>query len=393
MRTNSRLAVGSPTARVAAIMAATLLAAPIVVGASIAGAQLLAADGPIVVDQSGDGDYTTIGEAVAAAEDGDEILVRPGTYIEAVVIDKNIAVSGEGSVEDIVIMAPEDGPTAPLYEGTITADPYAMLVTGPGAKISGLTFRGLRSEVILDGGSPTLQDSVFTDVGWAFDGVNISANGSSIVVTNGGSPTVSGNVIRSGGPIAVFGDANATLRSNDLAGGPHIYLADFGQEVVIEDNSIDGTLAWAIGAFDFSGRVMIEGNVITNPGKNGINLSQGSADITGNEVSGASLAGIATGLEPSNVVGNTLVDNQIAISAAFADGSVSDNVVRGGRAGIVVSRDLEVSGNDVEGVERRGIAVGGGSPVLRDNRSCGNGENLFVAELADPDIDDSNDLC
>jgi hypothetical protein len=60
MRTNSHIAVGSPTVRVAAIVAATLLliAAMATVGA---GAQrLLAADTQIIVDQAGGGDHTTI---------------------------------------------------------------------------------------------------------------------------------------------------------------------------------------------------------------------------------------------------------------------------------------------------------------------------------------------
>ena len=51
MRTNSKLAVGSPTARVAAIMAATLLLAVALAAAGVAGQRLLAADGPIVVDR------------------------------------------------------------------------------------------------------------------------------------------------------------------------------------------------------------------------------------------------------------------------------------------------------------------------------------------------------
>ena len=47
MRTNNRVAVGSPTARVAAIMAATLLARRcLVIGAGVAGAQLLAPMAP-----------------------------------------------------------------------------------------------------------------------------------------------------------------------------------------------------------------------------------------------------------------------------------------------------------------------------------------------------------
>ena len=105
MRTNTRLAVGSPTARVAAIMAATLLLTLLVVSAAIAGSRILAATGPIVVDQSGNGTVETITEAVAMADDGDEILVRPGSYVEAILIDEDITLAGDGPREDIVILS------------------------------------------------------------------------------------------------------------------------------------------------------------------------------------------------------------------------------------------------------------------------------------------------
>ena len=71
MRYTNSVAVGSPTARVVAIMVATLLIAITVAGAGIAGSRLLAADGDIVVDPGGDGTVTTITAAVAMAEDGD----------------------------------------------------------------------------------------------------------------------------------------------------------------------------------------------------------------------------------------------------------------------------------------------------------------------------------
>ena len=64
MRTDSRLSVGSPTARAMAIMVATLLAAVMIVGAGIAGSRLLAADAIITVAQDGSGDHASIGEAV-----------------------------------------------------------------------------------------------------------------------------------------------------------------------------------------------------------------------------------------------------------------------------------------------------------------------------------------
>ena len=92
MRISSRVAVGSPTARLAAILAATLLLAVLATGAVVAGGTLLAGPAPIVVAQDGSGSHQTIAEAVAAATDGDTIRVRPGTYPEAVVVDKDIAI-------------------------------------------------------------------------------------------------------------------------------------------------------------------------------------------------------------------------------------------------------------------------------------------------------------
>ena len=66
MRTNSHLAVGSPTVRVVAIMAMTMLLALALAAAGAGAKQLLAADGLIVVAQDGSGDYTTIADAVAS---------------------------------------------------------------------------------------------------------------------------------------------------------------------------------------------------------------------------------------------------------------------------------------------------------------------------------------
>ena len=43
-----------------------------------------------VVAQDGSGDFVTITEAVDAAADGDTIMVKPGVYIEAVTIAKDI---------------------------------------------------------------------------------------------------------------------------------------------------------------------------------------------------------------------------------------------------------------------------------------------------------------
>eukprot|EP00669_Euglena_mutabilis_P001698 TRINITY_DN1227_c0_g1_i1.p1 TRINITY_DN1227_c0_g1~~TRINITY_DN1227_c0_g1_i1.p1 ORF type:complete len:487 (+),score=167.60 TRINITY_DN1227_c0_g1_i1:46-1461(+) len=54
----------------------------------------------VVVDASGRGTFTTVGDAVMAAEDGDRIVVNPGLYREAIIINKNITLqaAAEGQV-------------------------------------------------------------------------------------------------------------------------------------------------------------------------------------------------------------------------------------------------------------------------------------------------------
>ena len=53
-----------------------------------------------VVAADGSGDFTTISEAVAAAAEGDTVLVKPGEYVEVVAVDKNITLQGDGPREE-----------------------------------------------------------------------------------------------------------------------------------------------------------------------------------------------------------------------------------------------------------------------------------------------------
>jgi nitrous oxidase accessory protein len=396
MRTNSRLAVGSPTARVAAIAAATLLLVGLALGASFAGARIIGVDGLIVVDSTGGGHYTTISEAVANAVDGDEILVRPGTYTEAVVIAEDITLRGDGPVEDIVITAPQDGPTVPIEDGGFYEDPYALLLQRTDATVSGLTFRGQPSEVIASGGAPTLENLVFDRTGYAYDGSTASPAGCSIVVNRGSAAVVRANTITGGGPIGVFDGSEPLIEGNWLSEGPHIFGFGFGDGAVIRENTVEGVLVRGVGVFHTPAALLIEGNTILDAPGYGIEIQVGSPTARGNIVSGAGTAGISASASGSNLLDNRLSDNPTGILFTAREGQVTGNVVRGGLTGIMVSAatsSLELAANDVEGASVRGMSLLSGSPTLRDNRLCGNGENLWVAEGATPDIDDSNEIC
>lgn len=81
----------------------------------------------IIVSSKGDGQYTSITEALEAASPGMRLLIRPGLYNEALIIEKPVEIIGDGPVEDIVIRS--------------TASSCIQMRTEQAA-LSGLTLRG-----------------------------------------------------------------------------------------------------------------------------------------------------------------------------------------------------------------------------------------------------------
>lgn len=81
----------------------------------------------IVVSAEGGGQYTSIVEALGAASPGARLLIRPGIYNEAIIIDKPVEITGEGPIEDIVIRS--------------TSSSCIQMRTDRAA-VSGLTLRG-----------------------------------------------------------------------------------------------------------------------------------------------------------------------------------------------------------------------------------------------------------
>jgi hypothetical protein len=83
-----------------------------------------------VVAQDGSTDYETIGDALDEAEDGQVILVKPGTYEEEVEFDSdlnNVTLIGSGPDKTIID----------------AADEYAAVtLRGSGHRVSGFTIRG-----------------------------------------------------------------------------------------------------------------------------------------------------------------------------------------------------------------------------------------------------------
>ena len=379
----------------------------------------------IVVDGSGGGDFTTLSEAVTAAQDGDHILVRPGTYVEAVVVDKDLTIAGDGD-GPVVLTAPEDGPSRESQP--IGAVPYALSLEGSTTTVSGLTFRGERSALHVEGGTANL-------AGLAFEGVGrTNTNGEwfewgtrfpeAIAMIRDAEVTLADSTFDGGGPIAAHGDTRPTIERNVLRNGPSIHVFLPAEGSVVRGNLITQGSVRGIAVLGGEHGLLIEDNVISDMDGDGIVLGTELSDATnalvrGNEVSD-SFTGInvAEGSSPTladNVVsgnelgiwsskaaegltatGNTLTDNEIGIRVLGGQGLFEANTVAGGTTGIqlVWSADPSIMGNTVERASDVGLSIDSGSSgSVTENGICDNATNLKVAPEREEAIRSSNEVC
>jgi hypothetical protein len=170
----------------------------------------------------------------------------------------------------------------------------------------------------------------------------------------------------SGGP--------STIRNNRTSGilinGPALVE---GNEVVESEEPYQGDKQYG-SAIDVQGG---EGWIVRD------NTVSGFLGDTAIEASRASAGEISD---------NVVVDSRTGIHLGREGQVVEGNQITGGLVGIVTNGSPSLTGNRVEGAAERGLVLWG-APVLRDNHSCGNGENLFIAPAATPDIDESNEIC
>lgn len=351
MRISATLAVGSPTARVAGLVAATFLLIAAVAGAGLAGSRLLAADGTLVVDQAGDGDYTTIGDAIAAAQDGDTILVKPGRYVEHVIIaNKDVTISGDGDPELVVLVATGSDPILELNESDAT--------------VSGLTLTGPESHVVVQGGSPTLTDLAFIDVGGSSGDGSLLFDG--LIVGNRSTASITGNRFTGGGGISAIGNAAPVIENNDLRDGPTISLKSIGDGTIVRGNRIYGAGWTAIGLYG-PGKPLIAGNDIKDEG--------------GIEIGDAGYSAIEIG--------------EAGYYAFGTDPIVRANSIAGAPIGIEIAEGAApvVDANQIKATEF-GLAFGGpGSAGMTGNRICGAKAAVSVPDgMVAPGLD-GNTLC
>jgi len=257
-----------------------------------------------IVDDDGFSNYRTIQEAVAEANDGDTIYVKPGNYSEEVILNKSLS---------IMPLLGESGPVILQGSGKNTG----ITVSSDGCHLEGLTFQGYSGAAIhlLSRGN-RIENSVFEDASPA------------ILATGSEGNTITGNLIRNcqGGVALRESSANNSIGGNEISGcNISIFLGESNGNRISENSITDAY--WGIW-LDNSSLVQIEKNIISSRGF-GILLLNGS-DI--------SVADNLVGIEDDD-----LSSSRAALLANVSEVDFQRNEITGGEIGLAVLECLNNS--------------------------------------------------
>jgi len=251
---------------------------------------MAAPDGGVVhvVAKDGSGQFISISKAVAAALDGDSVIVRAGTYEESVSVAKDISISGEGEREAVVVAPRGDTP--------------AFTITGNSASLGGLTLRGPNATVLISGGAPIL------------DGLRLDL---AAPPTARASPVVA---------IDISGESTAVIRGNTIVGADiGIRVADGAAQ--LEGNDVSGTTSTGIEVL--AGESTLSVNAVHDNESVGIAIVAGGASLSDNTIS-ANGTGLLLGPAATPVLtGNTVCDNatDVEVSGGAPAPDLSGNEV------------------------------------------------------------------
>lgn len=414
MRSNSRLAVGSPTIRVVALLATTLLLAMAMAGAGIAGKRLLAADDRIVVAQSGFGHhhYTTIAEAVDAAADGDTIVVKPGRYVESLaIVGKDLTIRGEGDLERIIIELDPAGPI-PEFDWGPYLEPdeepptaWAFLFADTKADLSNVSVVAPDDEetiLVVGGGADVALTGIdVRSLGEVRGGIN------AVYWSHGASGSLRDSHVE--GWVGLNGDSSVIVERNEMP-ATCLGVWEQGAEVVIRENVIHGCPYEKGIEIDRANTVLVELNDIwveeADPGppndawggRKGISIFGPGAErvvVRDNQIHDSLIGVVVSSGAAAEIIGNQIADNEVGINTFNETNVITGNRITGSTAeGLLITggsptvRDNIVIDNGV------GLALGGSSdPQLAGNTICDNGANVISAVADDPPDLAGNEVC
>ncbi|SCY94936.1 NosD domain-containing protein [Microvirga guangxiensis] len=239
----------------------------------------------VLVDENDAEGFTTIQEAVTAAENGDTILVAAGNYSGSVLVDKNVTIKGAQ------------------------------------AGIAGSAEGRGEDEAILDGGFHVMADGVTIDGFSIQNGSAFHGSGTAGIVVQANGVTLQNNVLK---------DTDTNLQ--DGTRGVLVAIGT-GEDLILKDNQMEG---WSTGAYLNPGAAgTVEGNTFKG---NYVGLSMDAPKgitVTGNTFDGNALEQIGAlvpgdSLDLSEIVaGNTFKGTPEGLQQVFIYGDGDDETIVG----------------------------------------------------------------
>jgi len=165
----------------------------------------------IYVDDSGGADYTTIGEALTNANNGDTVYVYSGTYNENILINKTITLTGDGSSSTIIQGGGDH--TIKVIENTVTISKLTSRNDGTSyycIYLNSVTSCEIDDCIIQNGG---IGISLVNSDSNTIKNTQIEDNNVGIKLTSSSSNSINNNEIQNNNADGVFLDFSSNTNS------------------------------------------------------------------------------------------------------------------------------------------------------------------------------------
>lgn len=315
----------------------------------------------LIVDSFHREDFPTVTEAIAAANAGDRILVRPGLYTEGLVIDKPLEIIGDGEPGEVIIQA--TGAHTVSFKTTMgRISNLSLRQMGGGTwrcvdiaqgrlELEGCDIVSQSSGcvVIHDGADPRLRRNRIHD--GKQSGVLVQENGQGTLEDN----DIFGNTLSG---VEIVRGGNPTLRRNRIHDGKTtgILVHTYGQGT-LEDNDIFGNAYEGVEVRTGGSPVLRRNRIHDGHGGGVFVNDNGQGTLEDNDVFGNAQAGV-------KISGGS---NPVLRRNRIHDGKqIGVFVYESGRGTL---EDNDVFGNAYSGV----LIQEEGNPILRHNRINKNG--------------------